>query len=89
MSTWARLFKRTETGYIIVGNPKPRILPQKARAWLGERYMFVSVYPHWTDSLAVARRFVGIESANLYIFKEDGTRRIGMDNAIVRAVRLE
>lgn len=73
--------------YVVVRNPKPRILPHWLRVHLGERYMGVNVYPVWTDDLAEARAFVYLGAAEAYIYKGTGQRYNGLENAVVRAYR--
>lgn len=71
--------------YIVVRDPKPRILPQWLRARLGERYMNVNVQPFWVEHPDQARRFAFMAAAQAYITRtDDGARCNGMETAIVR-----
>lgn len=72
-----------EVRYIVVKDPKSKLLPRFVRVYLGERYMFLNVYPLWTKDLQAAHRFDWRAAAEAYIYKADGSRRSGMETAVV------
>lgn len=76
-----------EISFIVVNNPRLRILPRWLRARLGEQYMIVDIYPKWTSDISQARRFRTYAGADGYINRIDGVRFAGMQAAIIRTVR--
>ena len=71
--------------YIIVRNPAFPLWPAFVSRLLGEEYLYVDVFPKFTDDIRQARVFPSYQWANSYLFNNvTGARREAYADCIVR-----
>ncbi len=73
------------TNYVIVRNPRTRLLPRFLRTRLGEEYMGVDIDPFFTRDYSEARIFPSLTWADSYVHDRDGRTRAGMQGCIIRS----